>query len=372
MSDAASEKEIPQETFARFLDGLEQDDFVRRFTFSHEELRQGGEELASGKGDFAEIFLAASAGLAGLRGLADRLDAKADEMFSGRKTDRPIKKAFSRFQEAIKAKNEATLSADDWHKLETRLSEAQNRAADLKTSRDVLAREHARLGRVESARAPIAAYQNARDEIQSLGRTPRFEEAEINAFRESVKSWLDQSARTSAWSRDLQALRVDGVDPDSARKLTSRQQEIDSLLEKSRELQALSGRRADLLRKAEQARERARSIRIDLFPDLDDAVDKSMRIALAKRLEIHDLANKEPRVAVELKTAREASRTKQAALKALEDSLEELEVLPNEAALALKAASESAADEGGADAKLEKAQAEVKKRHKQRFFSFHD
>jgi len=82
-----------------FLGHMDRHTFRSMFGLDHDLLRQGGVDLASGKGELGASLFGAASGLTGFIKLKDDLNKKADELFKPRSSNPPINKLIKLYQE---------------------------------------------------------------------------------------------------------------------------------------------------------------------------------------------------------------------------------------------------------------------------------
>jgi uncharacterized protein YhaN len=143
---------IDETRLTTLLGGIDAEAFARRYGIDHDELRRGGEAIARGQGEIADILFAAGAGLADVRAVQSRLDERAAELFKYRGKVSTINQLLSRLTDVRKAMKEASLSTSEWIKCEKSLHEETARQGKLL---DELSALRAAAGRLDRARRSI-------------------------------------------------------------------------------------------------------------------------------------------------------------------------------------------------------------------------
>ena len=161
---------LPEDCLAPFLGAVSRDVFTRVFGLDAKELREGGAAMMKVDGEMGASLFAAASGLRGLIDLRKGLEAEADEIFGDRKAGRrSFYQALDRYNEALKAARESSLSEGALKTLRRQVVEADDGAF-----RDQGARRRRGGG---SARAGTNAQDRAhpgRAGAAARGLTPSF------------------------------------------------------------------------------------------------------------------------------------------------------------------------------------------------------
>src|SRR5262245_2579618 len=90
---------IPDQQLTKFLGNLDQAQFEQLFGLDADRLRQGGEEIAEGKGDLGSLLFAAGAGMKGLRALSQDLESRQHELYRSGGRTQHITEAMREYRE---------------------------------------------------------------------------------------------------------------------------------------------------------------------------------------------------------------------------------------------------------------------------------
>lgn len=360
LTDPHTGAEIKPEALERFLGGLSEADFRSRFTFTHDELREGGETLADGKGDFSEVFFAASSGLGAVHEVLERLKKRADEMFTKRKSDRPIHRAIDACLGAAERARKAALIPAEWRRLSEEVAGLRSQKRQFTEQISTLKAELSRINRVRSGLVPLAKLRTARGKLQSLGAVPRFSPEELKLRQEQAALRLKLMGALESAKAELEAMQGSEQTGDQESRLIAIGGELDTL---DKRLSAHEARRDDRDNRADRAREHRRTaatILHDLDPSSSLEPDRDLRIAFARRKGILDLAERDETLANERLIAQRDLDSKIAARDRLAREISSL--APPAETVAAELASALEAAQGDLSAALEEARADVSER----------
>ena len=120
-----SDHPVDQDRIVQLVPGVDEELFRMLFGLSHEALREGGRTLLKGEGDLGTTLFAAATGLNDVKGILQRLDDKARELFlSGGKTPK-INTAIREYEISRKASRDALVRPQAWKELEANLLSAR-------------------------------------------------------------------------------------------------------------------------------------------------------------------------------------------------------------------------------------------------------
>src|SRR6516162_4816479 len=108
-----ADQAIGDDTLHPFLQGIDERRFRTVFGINHAGLREGGRDIAAGKGDLGQALFAAGAGLLHLDRLQKRLTAAKDALFAVRAEKKVINTCLLRCEDIKTRKAEARLPLAD-------------------------------------------------------------------------------------------------------------------------------------------------------------------------------------------------------------------------------------------------------------------
>ncbi len=307
-------KAVEAAELVRFTGGITSEQFDDFFGINHGALVEGGQSLLSGKGNLGEALFAAGTGGGKLKQLMAHLDAEAENLFKPRGRDQVIAQALNEREALLRGRDEVSLSASAWVDLEKEISEAQ---AQLKANAEELDASEPRRTALEGLKKMIPLVGERGQllgQLRELGDVPELP-ADFGTRRE--KAWTEfREARGLAQSEAEQieklAGRLAGIIVRS--DVLERETIIEELAGRSKEYGSdkdaapalAAGREADL--------KEAERILKGLRPELDLARAEELRISVARRSAIEELASRHATLVERLK---QATQLKEEAEKAI-------------------------------------------------------
>ncbi|MEV4003145.1 AAA family ATPase [Actinomadura sp. NPDC049753] len=162
---------LSEEALAPFLGGVDRKTFITEFALNSNELRKGGELLASGEGDTAQLLAAARSGMR-LKAVLDKIKARQRELFlpTGRKP--AINASLDRLKDVRQRSRAATLRPEQYRDAEQSAAEAERRLtkteAELRAARRQREAKH-RLKEILPALAQCRDLEKQVEEISAQG-----------------------------------------------------------------------------------------------------------------------------------------------------------------------------------------------------------
>lgn len=120
---------LGEEALAPFLGGVGRKTFTTEFALNSDELRKGGELLASGEGDMAQLLAAARSGMR-LKAVLDKIDARQRELFLRTGKKPVINASLDRLKDVRQRSREATLRPEQYRDAEQSAAEAERCLAE--------------------------------------------------------------------------------------------------------------------------------------------------------------------------------------------------------------------------------------------------
>lgn len=228
---------------SRFLGGVDQALFQTVFGIDHETLVKGGQAIIEGGGNLGNALFAASSGIANFKGVQQKLQEKADELFKAGGRNQRIPRAIAELREADRQLKTLQLPSERWARHEEALRVARERQAALEARRREVESRASRLRRIQAA-LPLFSERS-----QILG--------ELSGLRDAVLLPEDFGERRRNSQLDLAAAAQEiRRARQSIEELTGRLAAIalpETLLAAEADIEALRNRRAEQ-RKAQEDR----------------------------------------------------------------------------------------------------------------------
>ena len=153
-----------------FLADLDEQDFSNRFGIDHETLVRGGREIVEGRGELASVLFAAASGLAGLRGLQERLRSEMDALFKPNASKPLINEWLRKLGEEQKKLSRVQLPGSLWEQHDRALRDVLERKRKLQEQIEHKEQERSRLERILKALPAIGRRKSLLNELESYSR----------------------------------------------------------------------------------------------------------------------------------------------------------------------------------------------------------
>lgn len=200
--DASESTALSDDALARFLAGVDEEEFLRVFGLDHVRLREGSEQLLTTSEGADEAIVGAALGVSGLRGVTSTIDQDAAKLFTSRRSKAAIHASIALWKEAQKALRDDALSMSAWKdarrasesaatdrdKAEQQVEKLRHREREL----DFVLRNRPRVARLERLRSQLADFHGVPDVAEDFADRYR---AAADGVR-STRVLLDQ-ARTA-------------------------------------------------------------------------------------------------------------------------------------------------------------------------------
>ncbi|MEV0661712.1 AAA family ATPase [Actinomadura luteofluorescens] len=162
---------LGEEALAPFLGGVDRKTFITEFALNSAELRKGGELLASGEGDTAQLLAAARSGMR-LKAVLDKIKERQRELFLPTGKKPAINASLDRLKDVRQRSRAATLRPEQYRDAEQSAAEAERRLteteAELRAARRQREAKH-RLKEILPALAQCRDLEKQVEEISAQG-----------------------------------------------------------------------------------------------------------------------------------------------------------------------------------------------------------
>ncbi len=202
----ADDHAINDRALAPFLAGVSEQVFTAMFGMDHQELVEGGRQLASGGGEIGASLFAAGMGISGLRGVMEDLAARRDELFKPTGSKPRLNALAAQYKEAQRAVAEASLSPREWAEHDEAMKAAKDEADKLAAELKRVQHEKARLERLAKAIPLIARRVALAAQLAAIGEVKLLSEEAPQLRREAQKALAQAEANEQKHTKELKRL----------------------------------------------------------------------------------------------------------------------------------------------------------------------
>ncbi|EJE53372.1 hypothetical protein PMI14_01972 [Acidovorax sp. CF316] len=211
---------LPDAMLQPWLGGLQLNAFQRMYALDHSTLVEGGAGILSASDDVGRLLFQSAAGIEGLAGVLQKLEAEADSLFASRKSGARV---YYQAQEAYEAAGaqlkQVVLKAKDWKAQHDALQSTEQAIADARQQEKATRQQLSQLERIRRVRPMLQALDAAHAQKESLGLTDEVpllpenasstirDAAHAMAMAQADRQRLEQQA--SSLRTQLEAIRVD-------------------------------------------------------------------------------------------------------------------------------------------------------------------
>lgn len=325
------ERQIQEDGLARFLRGIDRDQFEQFFGLDHVRLRKGGEELLRGEGDIgSSLFQAAGVDL---RRVLEGITDEAKDLFSPKARTRVIGTALEEYRQARAETRRIALSAGVVKQKREQLEQARQRKETLDAEADSLRRQLTKLSRIASNKPDVARLQDLRAALVRLESVPNLP-ANIRLLRDQAV------AAISAADREIDLLNSRINQSDNRMKTLAVDSRLNLYVARVEDLNA---RLQDYLRqlsdRPKRESEHREAIRLaenewrEVWNRLPIADAETLRDVYGNKMEIRALMTEHTRLATEHEGCEKALASAQANYERISNELTSLEQPANPSAL---------------------------------------
>lgn len=345
-----------------FLDAMDRELFGTMFGIGHEQLVQGGKEIASGRGDLGQLLFATGSGIADLQKVRESFDTKAEELFT-RRGNRQINQKLKAFDDARKIIRQEQLSSAEWDAHDEQFRQASQQLKMVEARLHELAREKNRWERLARALPLIAKRSERRRQLEELGDVPLLS-SHFAEERRKVAEDLRLAETTVASAereleqieRQLQGIAIPANLLSHAEPIRELPDMLGSYRKAQRDLPGLQARREQLERAAAMILRQVR-------PDLSIDAIEPLRLTNQQKLAIQNLGTRYETLQRQIDQSRKAIDEAQTQLAEAQAQLASLEAPRNGASL--KAAIQRVQEQGKLDDQRSALQSELERLEEQ-------
>ncbi|TDC69807.1 hypothetical protein E1200_07250 [Actinomadura sp. GC306] len=158
---------LGEEALVPFLGGVDRNTFTTEFALNSDELRRGGELLASGGGDMAQLLAAARSGMR-LNAVLDKIEARQRELWLRTGKKPAINASMDRLKDVRQRFREAVLRPEQYRDAEQAADEAERRLSETKAELRAARRRQAAKHRLQENLPALAQCRDLERQIKEI------------------------------------------------------------------------------------------------------------------------------------------------------------------------------------------------------------
>ena len=189
-----------------FLGDVDRDLFSTMFGINHQRLRQGGAEIAEGKGRIGEMLFAASAGLVDLQQLQANLQAEIDGLLKSTLRSGSIHQGIQDYVKHRQLINDAQVTVETWKRSEQELQAKQHQTAELDQQLVLFRKRLQHWQRLQNASSVVSRWKDRQEKLLALADAPRLEANFPDTANALLLELNTQKAQASTAAAELDKL----------------------------------------------------------------------------------------------------------------------------------------------------------------------
>ncbi|MEU5992079.1 AAA family ATPase [Spirillospora sp. NPDC047418] len=158
---------LGDEALAPFLGGIDRKTFITEFALNSDELRKGGELLASGAGDMAQLLAAARSGMR-LKAVLDKIGSRQRELFLPTGKKPAINVSLDRLKDVRQRSRDATLLPGQYRDAEQSAEEAERRLAETEAELRAARRQREAKHRLRENLPALAQCRDLEQQVEEI------------------------------------------------------------------------------------------------------------------------------------------------------------------------------------------------------------
>lgn len=331
---ADDETVIDDGELAAWLGGVDEETFRRRYGINYEQLVAGGREIVAGHGDLGQSLFAAGAGVADLRGVQERLESEASDLFKSSGKKPRINELLSELKAARSRAKQLGLSTAEWKKHDKAYREAQEKYASLRRREAELSAERSRLERLRDAASLVRTFERLESDLAELRSTPLLSEGFSERRAEAQTSLAAAQSEARGAREDLEELEQSAASLTVSEPLLRHEAAITQCCEQSGAVREAEGDRVGLEAQLTEVEGDIRQLLRRLGAD-DVALDaiEPLRLPDAEVVRIQNLGGERKALEAAVEDARHRLARLQQRAAAVQRELDEIGELPDAAPL---------------------------------------
>lgn len=315
--------QIDDEALRPFLHGIDENRFRTIFGIDHTRLREGGKDIAEGKGDLGQALFTAGSGLLRLNRMQQKLEQENSSLFAVRGETAKINGCLGRCREIAERVIEERLTFADYEKRSTDLRDLSTKRDTLKRTLQELSRKQHEVDRLIRTIPLVQRREGLLTRRKGLGGIARLRDGFRTEFQQLDSDLLIEQAAVGGLEKRLEeteaAVASVRPDPEALR-------EREALLQLSKRAPTYQTDYADrtrLMTERNQIQGEAKQIlrRLGREPNLDADLIEPLRLDNQKRNRIRELGGLRAGHLTRLSTTRRRALELDGQVQALEERL---------------------------------------------------
>lgn len=227
-----SNEPIDEAVLSELLGGIGRDAYEQGFAIGVDEVVAGGQALLAGQAEVGEALFGAAVGdAARLRRLRESLDQELRELYKPRASKPKINQALRAHKQHVKATRAGTLRGTDWTRRQGELARKRAEVDTLTAERAACRQERARLERLQRGVAPLGRLEHLQAQREQLDPVVELRHnlrEEVERLRQERRSAIE-AADNADRSCNTQAARIAELDHPQDNVLLAVQGEVSRL-----------------------------------------------------------------------------------------------------------------------------------------------
>lgn len=347
---------VPDDALLPFLGDIDQDSFKSMFGINHQRLRDGGRDIANGKGHLGQMLFAAGAGVVNLQQLQNDLLAESEGLLKSTLRSGSIHQHLQDYLRHRQAVAAAQMTVDTWKHSDQQYREHRQEKAQLDQQLSCLNAQLARLQRIQLASTSINRWKSRHEKLHPLAATPRLADDFVQRTNDLLlelktrqRQAGDAAVELDKLERQLQSLHV----PQS---ILTAFEAIDGLRDRAGGIRRSLVDRPTVEAKREAAEREAQELMLELDRKPDLSTIEELRLPRDKKIKIQSLGTQLQLLLERLQTERKSCEQLRQAIATTQERLVDLDTSID--LLALRAALRAIQQSGDVQADLDQAEAQ--------------
>jgi uncharacterized protein YhaN len=199
---------LPEATFSRHLGGMSERDYRALLCLDDHTIEQGGEEIASSKGDIGHLLFSAAAGVADLSQVLDAVRSKADEFYKKRSSKTQMAALKKELGDLKKEIDALDVPATAYKKLKQDRDTATASEQEARKARQVIAARLAQATAQAEALPMLAQLDRLNADLGPIAHYPSDLPVEPEALLERMSAYERASATAERLGKEITALEA--------------------------------------------------------------------------------------------------------------------------------------------------------------------
>lgn len=203
----ANGNELPDNALAPFIGSVDQEYFSAMFGLGTKELREGAEQLLSGKGDIGNALFSASMGGTPVQLVLAALTEESDRLFKGRSTANvSIRPVVNVYKELLRKSRDAVVSPEAWEKIERDLAAAEEAKTKLEGEISASTQDLEWISRCEDALPTVGRLSEEMRKLEELPLMPDVSSDFVERARAARKATSEAQAEVNRLTAHIDKL----------------------------------------------------------------------------------------------------------------------------------------------------------------------